>query len=120
MNPDVYIFFSEIFHVLVVGALWNAVIEVRMLCDRPSGRHLSSKLVQTFADRRCRVVSSMDPYCRILLFLDRSRYFFFQVEPQLFLRGLVGPVPDPLLLRKSSSAGNRTRSSGSVARNSDH
>jgi hypothetical protein len=32
----------------------------------------------------------------------------------------VGPVPDPLLLRKSVSAGNRTRTSGSVARNSDH
>jgi hypothetical protein len=31
----------------------------------------------------------------------------------------VDPVPDPLLLRKSGSAGNRTRTSGSVARNSD-
>jgi hypothetical protein len=30
------------------------------------------------------------------------------------------PVPDPLLLRKSGSAGNRTRASVSVARNSDH
>jgi hypothetical protein len=29
-------------------------------------------------------------------------------------------VPDPLLLRKSGSAGNRTRASGSVAKNSDH
>jgi hypothetical protein len=29
-------------------------------------------------------------------------------------------VPDPLLLRKSGSAGNRARASGSVARNSDH
>jgi hypothetical protein len=32
----------------------------------------------------------------------------------------VDPVPDPLLLRKSGSAENRTRTSGSVARNSDH
>jgi hypothetical protein len=32
----------------------------------------------------------------------------------------VDPVPDPLLLRKSGSAGNRTRTSGSVARNSDY
>jgi hypothetical protein len=31
----------------------------------------------------------------------------------------VDPVPDPLLLRKSGSVGNRTRTSGSVARNSD-
>jgi hypothetical protein len=32
----------------------------------------------------------------------------------------VDPVPDPLLLRKSGSARNRTRASGSVARNPDH
>jgi hypothetical protein len=32
-----------------------------------------------------------------------------QVAPQLSLRGWVDPVPDPLLLRKSGSAGNRTR-----------
>jgi hypothetical protein len=28
-----------------------------------------------FADRACHVVSVTDPYCRILGFLDRSRYF---------------------------------------------
>jgi hypothetical protein len=32
----------------------------------------------------------------------------------------VDPVPDPLLLRKSGSDGNRTRTSGSVARSSDN
>jgi hypothetical protein len=32
----------------------------------------------------------------------------------------VDPVPDPLLLRKSGGAGNRNRTSGSVARDSDH
>jgi hypothetical protein len=31
----------------------------------------------------------------------------------------VGPVPGPLLLRKSGSVGNRTRTSESVARNHD-
>jgi hypothetical protein len=30
------------------------------------------------------VVSLTDPYGRILGFLDRSRYFFFQVPPQLY------------------------------------
>jgi hypothetical protein len=59
-------------------------------------------------------------YNRILASLDRSRYFFFQVAPQLYSRGCVDPVPDPLLLRKSGSARTRTRTSGSVARNSDH
>jgi hypothetical protein len=32
----------------------------------------------------------------------------------------VDPVPNPLLLGKSGSAGNQTWTSGSVARNSDH
>jgi hypothetical protein len=32
----------------------------------------------------------------------------------------VDPVPDALLLRKFGSAGNLTRTSGSVARNYDH
>jgi hypothetical protein len=32
----------------------------------------------------------------------------------------VDPVTDPLILRKSGSAGNLTLTSGSVARNSDH
>jgi hypothetical protein len=45
-------------------------------------------------------------------FLDRSRYFFFQVALQLSSRGWVDPVPDPLLLRKSGNAGNRTQDLG--------
>jgi hypothetical protein len=85
---------------------------------RLSDRHLSAKLVPTFADRGCHVVSITDPSSRILDFLDQSRYFFFQVAPHLYSWGWVDPVPDPLLLRKSGSAGNRTRINGSVARNS--
>jgi hypothetical protein len=86
---------------------------------RPSDRCLSAKLVPTFAYRRCHVVSVTDPYWSILVFLYRSRYFFFQVAPQLsWCR--VDSVPNALLLRKSGSAGNRTRTSGSIARNSDH
>jgi hypothetical protein len=50
----------------------------------------------------------MDFYGRILGFLDRSRYYSFQVAPQLYSRGWVDPVPEPLLLWKSSSYGNRT------------
>jgi hypothetical protein len=87
---------------------------------RKSDRRLSSKLVPTFADRGFHVVSVMDPYGRILRFLDRNRYCFFQVAPQLYSRGWVDPVPGPLLLKKSGSAGSRTQTSGSVARNSDH
>jgi hypothetical protein len=62
------------------------------------------------------VISVTDPYGRNLDFLDLSNYFFFQTA-QLCSRGWVDPVPDPLLLRKSGSAGNRTRTSGSVSRN---
>jgi hypothetical protein len=64
-------------------------------------------MVPTFADRGCCVVSVTDLFSRILGFLDRSRYF--QVAPQLYLRGWVDPVPDPPLLRESGSAENSTR-----------
>jgi hypothetical protein len=67
---------------------------------RPIYRRLSAKLVPTFAERSCHVVSVTEPYDRILGFLDRSRYFLFQVAPQLWSRGWVDPVRDPLLLRK--------------------
>jgi hypothetical protein len=42
-------------------------------------------------------------------FLDRRRYFFIQVAPQLSSRGWVDPVLDPLLVRISGRSGNRTR-----------
>jgi hypothetical protein len=77
--------------------------------SEPSEHLLSVELVPTFANRGCHVVSVTDPYGRILGFLDRNPYFSFHVAAQLYLQGWVGPVPDPLLLRKSSSAGNRTQ-----------
>jgi hypothetical protein len=43
---------------------------------------------QLFADRGCHVDSVTDPY---------GRYFFYQAAPQLYSRGWVDPVPDPLL-----------------------
>jgi hypothetical protein len=41
----------------------------------PTDRRMSAKLVPTFVERGCYVVSLTDPYGRILGFLDRSRYF---------------------------------------------
>jgi hypothetical protein len=38
----------------------------------PNYSRLSAKLVPTFVDRGYRVVSAMDPYCRIPGFLDRN------------------------------------------------
>jgi hypothetical protein len=49
---------------------------------RPSNRRLSAKLVPTFANGGCRMVSPTDKHDRILGFLNRSCYFFFQVAPQ--------------------------------------
>jgi hypothetical protein len=81
---------------------------------RSSDRSLPAKLVPIFAVRGWHMVSVTDLYGRILGFLDRNRYFFFQVAPQLYSRGWVDIVPDTLLLRKFG------RISGSVARDSDH
>jgi hypothetical protein len=58
---------------------------------QPRDRRLSAKLVATFADRRCHMVSVTDSYGSILGFLDRNRYFFFQLSPQLYSRGCVDP-----------------------------
>jgi hypothetical protein len=48
---------------------------------------MSAKLVPIFTDRKCQVVSATDPHGRILGFLGRSRYYFFQVARQLYSRG---------------------------------
>jgi hypothetical protein len=48
-----------------------------------SDRRLLVKLVPTYVDRGCHVVSVTDPHGHILRFLDQRRYFFFQVAPQL-------------------------------------
>jgi hypothetical protein len=59
---------------------YNIKVDI-MAANRPSGRQLSAKLVPTFADRGCHLVSVTEPYSRILGFIDRNRYFFFQVTP---------------------------------------
>jgi hypothetical protein len=67
-------------------------------------------LVPTFADRGVsRGQCGGSPTVVNLSFLDRSRYFFFQVVPHLPARGWVDPVSDPLLLRKCVSAWDRSR-----------
>jgi hypothetical protein len=73
--------------------------------DRPP---LVGNLSANFCGRGCCVVSATNSHGVNLGFLDQSRYFFIQVAPQLSSRGWVHPVPDPLLLKKSGRAGNRT------------
>jgi hypothetical protein len=96
---------------------WTPWPEYASELYRPRDRRLPATLVPYFADRGCHVVSVTDPRGRLLGSPDRSRYFILQVAPHLYSRGWVDPVRDPLLLRKSGSAGNRTRTSGSAARN---
>jgi hypothetical protein len=55
---------------------------------RPNDRRLSAKFVPTFADRGVVVWSARwNPTAVFSVFLDRSRYFFFQAAPQLYSRG---------------------------------
>jgi hypothetical protein len=60
------------------------------------------------------------PYGRILGCLDRYRYFFFQAVLQLYSRGRVHPVPGPYFSENMVVPGIEPRTSGYVARYSDH
>jgi hypothetical protein len=85
---------------------------------RPSDRRLSAKWLPTFADRgvpRGQRDGYLRPYSR---FSRQEPLLFYQVTPQLYSRGWVDPVPDPLHF--SGSAGKRIRASRSVAKNYDH
>jgi hypothetical protein len=97
----------------------NSVALVRKRTIPTERPPLSAKLVPTFTDRGCRVVSATDPHGRILGFLDRSRYYFFQVAPQLYWRGWVDPVTH-YFWKNLAVPGNEPGTSGSVARNSNH
>jgi hypothetical protein len=46
-------------------------------------RATAAKLVPSFVDRGCCVVSATDPQAVNIGFLDRSLYFSIQVAPQL-------------------------------------
>jgi hypothetical protein len=61
----------------------------------PSDSRLSVKLVPTFADRRCHVVSATDSYGRTFDFLARSLYFFFTSSSSIVLTRLSGPRSRP-------------------------
>jgi hypothetical protein len=98
----------------------NSVASVRERTVPTERQPLVVEVSVNFADRRYHVFSLTDPYGCILGFLDQSRYFFFKVAPQFYSEVWVDPVPEPLLLRKTGSAGNRTQTCGSVAKNSDN
>jgi hypothetical protein len=70
---------------------------------------LVGEVVPIFTVRRCRVVSTTDSHGRLFRSSRPESLLFLQVAPQLLSRGWMDPVPDPPLLRKSGSAGNRIR-----------
>jgi hypothetical protein len=69
-------------------------------------RRLSAKLVPTFADRGCHVVSAPDPYGRYYRFSRPEPLLFHSISSSIILTRLSSR---PTTLRKSGSARNRTR-----------
>jgi hypothetical protein len=68
---------------------------------RLSDRRLSAMLVPNFSDRYSHVVSLTDPYGRILVFLERSCYSFFQVaSSSIVLTRLSEPRSRPTTSQK--------------------
>jgi hypothetical protein len=85
---------------------------------RRSDRRLSAKLLPTFTVRGCHVVSVTDPCGCILGFIDRSRYFSIKLLLSCTHEAEWTPFETHYFF--FGSGGNRTRASGSVAKNSDH
>jgi hypothetical protein len=78
------------------------------------------EVIGKFADRGCRVVSETDPNGRILGFLDRSRYYFFQVALNCIHEAEWTPFQTHYFSENLVAQGIEPGTSGSVARNSDH
>jgi hypothetical protein len=78
----------------------NSVAWVRERIIPTERPPLVGELVPTFTDRGCHVFSVMDPYGRILAFLDRSRYFFFQVAHHLYFTRMRGTRSRPITFQK--------------------
>jgi hypothetical protein len=96
----------------------NSMVWVRERTIPTERPPLVGKVIANFCGQRVprgQRDGSLRPYSR---FSRQKTILFYQIDPQLYSRGWVDPVPDPLLL--FGSAGNRNRASGSVAKNSDH
>jgi hypothetical protein len=98
----------------------NSMVWVRKRTIPAEGPPLVSEVIANFCGQRVprgQRDGFLRPYSRIS---RQEPPLVYQVAPQLYSRGWLDPVPDPLLFFSSGSAGNRTRASGSVAKNSDH
>jgi hypothetical protein len=87
----------------------NSVALVRKRTIPTEQPHVGEVSAKFSGYRLSRGQHNGSPRPLISIFYTRSRYLSLQVAPQLYSRGYVNPVPDPILLRKFGSAGNRTR-----------
>jgi hypothetical protein len=95
-------FLGHLAHLLTLP--WTVYNSTALVSERTipiESPSLFGEVSANFVDRGCRVISTADPYGRILAFLDRFLYFFFQISPRLYSWDWMGPVPESLLLRKS-------------------
>jgi hypothetical protein len=78
---------------------------------RPSGSHLSVKLMRNVAGKELSVAWSGQqvPTPVNVSFLGWRSYFFIQIAPQLSSWGVVESIPAPLLLGKYGSIENQTQ-----------
>jgi hypothetical protein len=83
---------------------------------RLSDRRLLAKLVPIFLDRGVSRSQRGGPPTAVISDFYTGDAIFLSSTSEAEL----DPVPDPLLLRKCSSAGNRTQTSETVARIYDH
>jgi hypothetical protein len=97
----------------------NFMVWVRERTIPTERQPLAAKRLPTCADRGCHVVSVTDPSGRILGFLNRSRYFSIKQLLSCTHETEWTPFQTHYSFF-SGSARNRTRASGSVAKNSDH
>src|SRR5215510_803473 len=86
-----------------------------------SGRRRSAKLVPTFADKGCHVVSATGPHGRYSLFSRPEPLLLYSSSSSVNLTRLSGPRSRPTTAQKNLVApGIEPETSVSVVRNSDH
>jgi hypothetical protein len=95
---------DRLIHIPIYLSKLNSMDLVRKQTIPIEWRHLSAKLVARVAWSAQRIPAAVN-----LDFLDLEPLFFHSSSSSVVSRGWVDPVPDLLLLRKSGSAGNRTR-----------
>jgi hypothetical protein len=118
---------KKVYHMVFLGIFYgwlrqktkNSVALVRELTIPTERSPLIDEVGVSFCGQRLsrgQRDRSLRPYSR---FSRPESLFFLSSSSSVVLTSPREPVSDPLLLRKAGSSGNRTRTSGYLARNSD-